>query len=89
MRNAIPREAFSAIVFDKNVIGRLKELIDNFHTAIKEEFGTIEKDLKISVKDALLPRYVMDKESQTRLIDSLTACPHGVIAWSKEMEDLV
>ena len=89
MRNAIPREAFSTIVFNNNVIGRLKELIDNFQVVIKEEFGTIEKDLKISVKDIDVPRYVMDKESQSRLISSLTACPHGVIAWSKEMEDLV
>ena len=31
----------------------------------------------------------MDKESQIKLTDALTACPHGVIAWSKEMDDLV
>jgi dipeptidase D len=31
----------------------------------------------------------MDKESQNRFLNSLTCCPHGVIAWSKEMDDLV
>ncbi len=31
----------------------------------------------------------MDAETQIRLISVLNCCPHGVIAWSKEMEDLV
>jgi len=31
----------------------------------------------------------MDRESQEHLLSSLTCCPHGAIAWSKEMEDLV
>jgi dipeptidase D len=31
----------------------------------------------------------MDKESQDKLLSSLTCCPHGAIAWSKEMDDLV
>ncbi len=31
----------------------------------------------------------MDIESQVKLLNSLTCCPHGVIAWSKEMDDLV
>lgn len=31
----------------------------------------------------------MDGESQQKLIKALECCPHGVIAWSKDMEDLV
>ncbi len=31
----------------------------------------------------------MDEESQKRFLNALTCCPHGVIAWSKEMDDLV
>ena len=31
----------------------------------------------------------MDDESQRRLLNSLTCCPHGAIAWSKEMDNLV
>ena len=31
----------------------------------------------------------MDKKSQEKLLNSLACCPHGVIAWSKEMDDLV
>jgi len=32
---------------------------------------------------------VLDKESQKKLLSALTACPHGVVNWSKEMDNLV
>jgi dipeptidase D len=31
----------------------------------------------------------MDEESQIRFLNALTCCPHGVIAWSLEKDDLV
>jgi dipeptidase D len=31
----------------------------------------------------------MDEESKKKFLNALTCCPHGVIAWSKDMEDLV
>jgi dipeptidase D len=89
LRNAIPREAFATIVFDRTVLEQVKDHIDNFYSTQTEEFGDLEKDLKISGKVTNVPSYVMDKENQTKFIDALTCCPHGVIAWSKEMDDLV
>jgi dipeptidase D len=89
LRNAIPREAFSTIVFDKTAIVAVKGWIDNFYTTLKDEFGDLEKDLKISVKEADIPVAVMDEESKKKFLNALTCCPHGVIAWSKDMEDLV
>ncbi len=89
LRNAIPREAFSTIVADKSGIERVKNWVENFQTVLSDEFGEIEKDLKIAIKVVDTPICVMDKESQTNLLNSLTCCPHGVIAWSREMDDLV
>lgn len=89
LRNAIPREAFSTIVADKSGIERVKNWVENFQTVLSDEFGEIEKDLKISIKVVDTPICVIDKESQTNLLNSLTCCPHGVIAWSREMDDLV
>ena len=89
LRNAIPREAFSTIVIDKNSYTSIKTWIDNFYSTLINEFGNLEKELKISVKDADLPSFVMDKESQKKFLNALTCCPHGVIAWSNEMDDLV
>jgi dipeptidase D len=89
LRNAIPREAFSTIVVNSQLNEMVKEAVDNFHNTITEEFGLLEKDLKISVKNVELPSFVIDKENQIKLLELLNACPHGVISWSKEMDDLV
>jgi len=89
LRNAIPREAFATIVVEKASIEKVRNWIVDFQTTIVEEFRDIEKDLKIAVKDSVIPSFVMDRDSQTKLLSSLTCCPHGAIAWSKEMDDLV
>ena len=89
LRNAIPREAFSTIVLDKTVTESIKYWIDSFYATLIDEFGDLEKDLKISVREVDPPYFVMDKESQNKLLNALNCCPHGVIAWSKEMDDLV
>ena len=89
LRNAIPREAFATIVFDKTVIADVKIWIDNFYSTQIDEFGDIEKDIKISFKGTDVPAFVMDEESKKKFLNALTCCPHGVISWSKEMVDLV
>ena len=89
LRNAIPREAFSTIVSDKTVIDQVKSWIDDFYATLVDEFGDLEKDLKIVVRDREVPGFIMDEDSQKKFLNALTCCPHGVIAWSKEMEDLV
>jgi dipeptidase D len=45
--------------------------------------------MKVSVKEVILPAFVMDRDNQQKLLNALTCCPHGAIAWSKEMDDLV
>jgi dipeptidase D len=89
LRNAIPREAFSKIVLDKSINESVTEWIHAFKKTLKDEFGDLEKELKITVKEVDLPAYVMDSESQKKFLDVLRCCPHGVITWSKEMDDLV
>jgi dipeptidase D len=89
LRNAIPREAFARIVINRSFEGELKDWITGFRVILAEEFGEIEKELNIAVKEIETPSSVMDKESQSKLLNSLTCCPHGVIAWSQEMENLV
>jgi dipeptidase D len=89
LRNAIPREAFATIVAEKSYVGQVISWIESFQTIILEEIGDLEKDLKISVRETELPSFVMDKESQKMLLSSLTCCPHGAIAWSQEMDNLV
>src|SRR5674476_91517 len=48
LRNAIPREAFSTIVFNKDDHESVGRWIDNFYSTMINEFGDLEKDLKVS-----------------------------------------
>jgi dipeptidase D len=89
LRNAIPREAFATIVCDQTDEASIKTWINNFHITLTDEFGNLEKDLKISFREVDLPSTVMDDSSREKFLSALTCCPHGVIAWSKDMEDLV
>jgi dipeptidase D len=89
LRNAIPREAFATIVFNNPELQEIKNWIDTFYATVKDEFGDLEKDFKISSKICDLPLFVMDEEDKKKFLNALTCCPHGVIAWSKEMDDLV
>jgi dipeptidase D len=89
LRNAIPREAFATIVVEKSSVAQITGWIEAFYATMAEEFGDIENDLKFSVRETELPSSVMDKKNQDKLLSSLTCCPHGAVAWSKEMEDLV
>ncbi len=89
LRNAIPREAFATIVvnesFSLRIQNRISELLDIF----SREFGDLERELRISSVKSTLPASITDRNSQENLLEMLTCCPHGVIAWSKDMEDLV
>jgi dipeptidase D len=89
LRNAIPRESFADLTVNKSSKEPVMDWILNFQDVLKEEFGEFEKDLKISVREIMNPAEVMDEETQTKLLNSLSCCPHGVIAWSKDMDDLV
>jgi len=89
LRNAIPREAFSVIVADRSAAGEIRNVTEKFYLTVLEEFGKLEENLKISIRETDLPTTVMDKETQLKLLASLNCCPHGAIAWSQEMENLV
>jgi dipeptidase D len=89
LRNAIPRESFSTIIIDRALITVVRAWVDNFYAIVTNEFGDLEKDIKIGVRETVLPAFSMDKESQERFLNALACCPHGALAWSKEMDDLV
>ena len=89
LRNAIPRESFSTIVTDKSSVSGIRTWIDDFFVTLKNEFGNLEKDIKIGIRETELPSFSMDKLSQDKFLNALACCPHGALAWSKEMDDLV
>lgn len=89
LRNAIPREAFTLIAAESWCREKLKRNVTDFKSLFKKEFSDTEKDLRLSIEEIKPAGLVIDKSSREKFINTLICCPHGVIAWSKEMEDLV
>jgi dipeptidase D len=89
LRNAIPREAFALFVIHEDDEGGMLEMLN---ALIKEVYGELhftEPNLKISIEATSLPEWVIDEPTQFDLLNSLYACPHGVIAMSRQIPGLV
>lgn len=89
LRNAIPREAFAIILCRKSDSDNIIHHIKTIENRLSKSFGDIEKNLKVEAEKYDMPSYVMDPSSQDNLLRALSCCPHGVIAWSQDMKDLV
>lgn len=89
LRNAIPREAFAEILVPAENIELLKKGFDDFFKDLKIEFPVTEPSLKLSLQTINTPEFVLDEDTQVNLLNALYACPHGVLAWSQTMENIV
>jgi dipeptidase D len=89
LRNAIPREAFAIIAVPSDNWMKLRDYFSNFSAIIKEELSATEPDVKLKLEKHEAPEIVLSRKSQSKLLSSLYACPHGVIKWSDEVEDMV
>ncbi len=89
LRNAIAREGFAvAVVPDANVKG-FEAFVNAFSKAVKAEYHVTEPALEVGFERTSLPAFVMDFPTQGKLLNAIYACPHGVIAWSQDIENFV
>ncbi len=89
LRNAIPREAFATIISGLNDFETVKVYISDYFSRCKADTTATDPGMNITFREVPLPSVSLDRESQERFLEALDCCPHGVIAWSKEMDDLV
>ena len=89
LRNAIPREAYVAFTIEEDKAVEIGELFQTYIKDIKREFSVTEPGLNLSLEKVDLPEYVIDSKTQAALLNSLYACPHGVIAWSQTIPGMV
>ncbi len=89
LRNAIPREASAIFTIHNEMYLNLMKYFNKFSAQVKNEFRSTEPNLALQLIQSDIPDYVINKKSQFRLMNSIYACPHGVIRWSREMEGLV
>ncbi len=89
MRNAIPREATANFVVKEAHAANLEDFFKSFSKTVKEEYKSVESGLELILENTGLPDAVINKNAQKKLLYLLYALPHGVIAWSREIENLV
>lgn len=88
--NAIPRESFATVAINEKHIKKFNEAINKEFTKAKNEFATIDKEIKLEINPTTkkISKGINPKDT-IKLIDLLLALPHGVIAMSREIKGLV
>jgi dipeptidase D len=89
LRNAIPREAYAVVVIPDKYKDVFSAFFHDYTKILKSEYLIDEPQIHFNLQPAELPEKVMKKKVQEKLLNALYACPHGVISWSRVMENLV
>lgn len=89
LRNAIPREAYTIFtIHEEDIESMMKDFKQYVHD-VKQELRATEPNLTLELVPVELPDYVIDETTQYDLLNSLYACPHGVIEMSRDIPGLV
>jgi len=89
LRNAIPREAKAIASVPFSEKENIRVIFNHYVAEIEKELGETEPKIHLSLESEELPEKVIDKKTSNALLNVLYACPHGVIAMSKDMPGLV
>ncbi len=89
LRNAIAREAMALITLPQNQAAAFEKYVADYNLIARSEYKVTEPDLSVRCEKAELPEYLIDQDTQSRLLNALYACPHGVIAMSADIPNFV
>lgn len=89
LRNAIAREASALVSVPYSEKENIRIQLNHYIAEIELELGATEPDFRMTLESNKLPEYVIDKTTSDAFLNTIYACPHGVIAMSKDMEGLV
>ena len=90
LRNAIAREAEALVTVPDDKVRAFKTMVTKMGKAMVFEFRSTEPDMQFEIRDIKeMPKKLIDKETQERLVNLLYACAHGVLAMSREIENFV
>ncbi|WP_372947157.1 aminoacyl-histidine dipeptidase [Mariniphaga sp.] len=89
LRNAIARESSAILLLPINEKENLLNAFEEFTAKVKFEFEKNEPNLKLKAEKVAIPGQIVDTETQKKLLDSIYACPHGILEMSSRMEGMV
>lgn len=89
LRNALAREAEAVIAIPMAYKEQIRIEWNHFVAQMEGVFGEVEKDMHMDLETCDMPDLFIPADKAYRLIMALCECPHGMIAMSKEMPELV
>jgi dipeptidase D len=88
--NAIPREAWARVAFIESEVSFLKDLAAKAEKAFHQEYGSIEPDIRIVVKElGDAGKHASSIATTFNAVKMLMAFPHGVWKYSHDVPGLV
>jgi dipeptidase D len=89
LRNAIAREAEAVLAVPDGLEGALLDEIRLVADAVRKELALADPDIRIEAFPTTPPVRALDPQDTRRLIDTIYACPHGVLRMSDSIPGLV
>jgi len=89
MRNAIPREAYAVVLVPDENSDQLKKAVKHYESIFQFELGAVEPTISFTIEETEKPKSMIEERVQDDLIDSVYACPNGVIRMSDGMAGMV
>ncbi|KAA6345656.1 Cytosol non-specific dipeptidase [termite gut metagenome] len=89
MRNAIPREAQVVVTVPAAYKESFLKLVADFEALFNEEYGAIETPISLKAEQVELPQGIVPQDVQDALIQTIYACPNGVIRMIPTIPDTV
>lgn len=89
LRNAIAREGWAIVSVNNNDISEFSLLIDKIFSEIKSELKNTDSGVFVMLEKVSSPSIAINDADAFKLVNTLYACSHGVIAMSFEVENFV
>jgi dipeptidase D len=89
--NAIPREAEALVYVPIKKLNNASAIVSQYNSILREELATVEPDLAILIEEVKGKKKgkVLKKALQKKILQTLSALPHGVIKMSADIPGLV
>ena len=87
--NAIAREGAAIITIPQDKTGDFESYIKEMEKTFRDELHVTEPNVKVSLEKTDMPDHVVDEQAHHNLLNAVYGCPHGVMAWSQDIENFV
>ena len=89
LRNAIPRESYCVFGVPEKFRDTLSAMLNQYLSDVQAEYAVTEPNLQMDLETVKTPKTVISKVATKKLLNSVYACPNGVIRMSDDMPGLV